>query len=263
MKIKLGNFIHNLNNDLIINQQLTSSRTKNNLVISQNPIIVNKMKKNNSINSKKKKSKSKNIFQSFNEDENYSKINAKKYNKSEIKKLLDTNDYTTLKKNQEMIKFELNKLNKKIKDNKNSLDKLIKNLSELNEAESEQKKLMKNYINKKENLEKMSKTLIFNLKNKNNVLDNEKDYKVNISLEELYTNNKESFINQVFQVYNEINNNENKKYYNFIKSTIDEAYQNLFSKININSTNDKEKLVKTLVFDYSIFIHFIFIFKPF
>ena len=243
MKIKLGNFIHNLNNDLIINRQLTSRRTKNNLVISQNPIIVNKMKKNNSINFKKKKSKSKNIFQSFNEDENYSKINAKKYNKSEIKKLLDTNDYTTLKKNQEMIKFELNKLNKKIKDNKNSLDKLIKNLSELNEAESEQKKLMKNYINKKENLEKMSKTLIFNLKNKNNVLDNEKDYKVNISLEELYTNNKESFINQVFQVYNEINNNENKKYYNFIKSTIDEAYQNLFSKININSTNDKEKLV--------------------
>ena len=72
---------------------------------------------------------------------------------------------------------------------------------------------------------------------------NEKDYKVNISLEELYTNNKELFINQVFQVYNEINNNENKKYYNFIKSTIDEAYQNLFSKININSTNDKEKLV--------------------
>ena len=66
---------------------------------------------------------------------------------------------------------------------------------------------------------------------------------INISLEELYTNNKESFINQVFQVYNEINNNENKKYYNFIKSTIDEAYQNLFSKININSTNDKEKLV--------------------
>ena len=147
MKIKLGNFIHNLNNDLIINQQLTSRRTKNNLVISQNPIIVNKMKKNNSINSKKKKSKSKNIFQSFNEDENYSKINAKKYNKSEIKKLLDTNDYTTLKKNQEMIKFELNKLNKKIKDNKNSLDKLIKNLSELNEAESEQKKLTKNYCN--------------------------------------------------------------------------------------------------------------------
>ena len=179
MKIKLGNFIHNLNNDLIINRQLTSRRTKNILVISQNPIIVNKMKKNNSINSKKKKSKSKNIFQSFNEDENYSMINAKKYNKSEIKKLIDTNDYITLKKNFEMIKFELNKLNKKIKDNKNSLDKLIKNLSELNEAESEQKKLMKNYINKKENLEKMSKTLIFNIKNKNNVLDNEKDYKVN------------------------------------------------------------------------------------
>ena len=179
MKIKLGNFIHNLNNDLIINRQLTSRRTKNNLVISQNPIIVNKMKKNNSINSKKKKSKSKNIFQSFNEDENYSMINAKKYNKSEIKKLIDTNDYITLKKNFEMIKFELNKLNKKIKDNKNSLDKLIKNLSELNEAESEQKNLMKNYIDKKENLEKMSKTLIFNLKNKNNVLDNEKDFKVN------------------------------------------------------------------------------------
>ena len=57
MKIKLGNFIHNLNNDLIINRQLTSRRTKNNLVISQNPIIVNKMKKNNSINSKKKEIK--------------------------------------------------------------------------------------------------------------------------------------------------------------------------------------------------------------
>ena len=175
MKLKLGNFIHKLKNDLIIKPQLTARSTKNNFLKSQNHIIVNKRKRNNSINIRKKKSKSKNIFNSIlltnNEQENSSTLNSKRHNKSKIKKILDTNDYNTLKKNLELIKFELNKLNTKITNNKKTLEKLIKKSSELNSAENEQKKLLQKYMNKKENLEEMSKTLLSNIKNKSYVLD--------------------------------------------------------------------------------------------
>ena len=253
MKLKLGNFKYNLNNDLIIKPQLTARQTKNNFLKSQNPIIVNVRKRNNSINTRKKKSKSKNIFNNIlssnNEQENYSALKDKRYNTSKIKKILDTNDYNTLKKNLEIIKFELNKLNQKITNNKNTLEKLIKKLSKLNDSEKEQKKILQNYLNKKESLEKMSKTLINNIKNKNNVLDNEKNFKVNISLEELYTNNKELFINQIFQIYSEINNNSNKKHYNFIKTIIEESYLDLFS--NMNSSIDKDKLTNNFFYSVS------------
>ena len=184
MKLKLGNINHNINNDLIIKSQLTSRQAKNNFFKLNNPIIVNKMERNNSLNTRKKKSKSKNIFNSFissnNEQENYSTLNDKRYNKSKIKKLLDTNDYNTLKKNLEIIKFEINKLNQKIMNNKKTLEKLIKKLSGLNSTENEQKKLLQNYLNKNESLEEMSKILINNIKNKNNVLDYEKNFKDNI-----------------------------------------------------------------------------------
>ena len=249
MKYKLGNITYNFNNTLIIKPQLTSRKgiNNNNFFKSKNPIIVNIRERNNSINTRKKKSKSKIIFNSIlssnNSQENYSTLSDKRYKNNKIEKILDSIDYNTLKKNLEMIKFEINKLNQKITNNKNNLDKLIKKLSELNSSENQHKKLLQNYMNKKESLEEMSQTLINNIKNKNNALDNEKIFKVNISFEELYTNNKELFINEILQIYSEINNNSNKKYYNFIKTTIEDSYLDLFSNINMNSSIDKDKLV--------------------
>ena len=120
MKHKLGNITYNFNNTLIIKPQLTSRKgiNNNNFFKSKNPIIVNIRERNNSINTRKKKSKSKIIFNSIlssnNSQDNYSTLSDKRYKNNKIEKILDSNDYNTLKKNLEIIKFEINKLNQKI-----------------------------------------------------------------------------------------------------------------------------------------------------
>jgi 5-hydroxyisourate hydrolase-like protein (transthyretin family) len=153
-----------------------------------------------------------------------------------------------LKKNLEVVIFELNALNKTIKEYKNNIDKLTTNLSELNNIKYEQKKLLENYISKKEIFEEKAKNLIKIIKNKNNVSDNKENYHVNITLKEIIYNNKNNFIYQLFQTLYAINIINNKKYYNIIKKIIDHAYLELKSEINTNQSLDENIIINTLFF---------------
>ena len=258
MKIKLGNVIsNNLHINSVIKPKIFLNQRKKNLLISPKLISVSIRTNVNNINVRRKeRKKSKNIFHNMlsNEDnKNYYTLNNENYNKNNLKKFLDTNDYNTLKKNLEVVKFELNILNKKINNNKISLEKLMKNLSDINAGEIEQKKMLQDYVSKNKNLEEMKKSLINKIKNKNKSSDTNENYNdnVNITLEELLINKKESFIEQVFQIFNEINNINNKKYYNIYKIIIEKSYLELISDLKNQSLNKNNNLVNNFFFRIS------------
>ena len=183
-----------------------------------------------------------NILFTKENDKNFS-LEKKSYNISKFRKLLDSNNYNLLKKNLEVVIFELNALNKTIKEYKNNIDKLTTNLSELNNIKYEQKKLLENYISKKEIFEEKAKNLIKIIKNKNNVSVNKENYHVNITLKEIIYNNKNNFIYQLFQTLYAINIINDKKYYNIIKKVIDHAYLELKSEINTNQSLDENIII--------------------
>ena len=233
--------------DSIIKPKSILCHHKRNLIISPRPIIVNKGKKFiNYMNTRKKISQSKTILHNIlftkENDKNFS-LEKKSYNISKFRKLLDSNNYNLLKKNLEVVIFELNALNKTIKENKNNIDKLTINLPELNNIKYEQKKLLENYISKKEIFEEKAKNLIKIIKNKNNVSDNKENYHVNITLKEIIYNNKNNFIYQLFQTLYAINIINDKKYYNIIKKVIDHAYLELKSEINTNQSLDENIII--------------------
>ena len=236
---------NNLHINSVIIPKISSNQRNKNLLISPKPISVSIRRNINNINTRKKETKkSKNIFHNILYDkENENTLKNENINKNKIKKFLDTNDYNILKKNLEVVKFELNILNKKIKNNKISLEQLMKNLSELNANEIEQKQLLQNYIFKNESLEEMKKNLINKIKNKKESSDYDENYNINVTLEELLINKKESFIEQVFQIFNEINNISNKKYYNIYKIIIEKSYMELISERKNQSLIKNNNLV--------------------
>ena len=246
--MKIKNLFNNTQSlDSIIKPKSILCHHKRNLIISPRPIIVNKGKKFiNYMNTRKKNSQSKiilhNILFTKENDKNFS-LEKKSYNISKFRKLLDSNNYNLLKKNLEVVIFELNALNKTIKEYKNNIDKLTTNLSELNNIKYEQKKLLENYISKKEIFEEKAKNLIKIIKNKNNVSDNKENYHVNITLKEIIYNNKNNFIYQLFQTLYAINIINDKKYYNIIKKVIDHAYLELKSEINTNQSLDENIII--------------------
>jgi len=52
-------------------------------------------------------------------------VDDESYNHINLENLLESNNYDIFKKNLEVIKYELNLINKRIEENKNDLDKLI------------------------------------------------------------------------------------------------------------------------------------------
>ena len=246
--MKIKNVFNNTQSlDSIIKPKSILCHHKRNLIISPRPIIVNKGKKFiNYMNTRKKNLQSKTILHNIlfkkENDKNFS-LEKKSYNINKFRKLLDSNNYNLLKKNLEVVIFELNALNKTIKEYKNNIDKLTTNLSELNNIKYEQKKLLENYISKKEIFEEKAKNLIKIIKNKNNVSDNKENYHVNITLKEIIYNNKNNFIYQLFQTLYAINIINDKKYYNIIKKVIDHAYLELKSEINTNQSLDENIII--------------------
>ena len=177
-----------------INKQENSSRQiKKNLFVSSNSKTMNKKYKNYIYISKKEpicKSIFKNLLSKKENNNDYS-LNVETNKKIKMNKFIDTNDINVLKKNLDIINIELNMLDKMNKDNSKNLDKLFKNLADLHSIKDEQKKLLVNYISKKETLDDMSLTIIKNIKNNDKSINNHENYNINISLEELYINNKE------------------------------------------------------------------------
>lgn len=200
-------FSNYFNLDSSIKPIITSCPTKKTLFTTLFPLKVNKNKKLNYSKGKRKKLFCKNIIHDLLSNKENSinfSVNDESYNHINLENLLESNNYDIFKKNLEVIKYELNLINKRIEENKNDLDKLNKNLSELNDIKNEKELSIENYISKKETLNEMYEYLINDIKNKNK--DNiDKNYNINITLEELYFNNKESYINKILKVFNEIN----------------------------------------------------------
>ena len=98
--------------------------------------------------------------------------------------LLKQNDYNNLKKKFEMLKIEIDMVNKMQKDNKINIDKLMKDLDELNSIKNKKQKILENNLSQKETLEEICNTLIANIKN-NNYINSKEDYFIEISLEEI------------------------------------------------------------------------------
>lgn len=187
--MKIKNFkSYNFSLEPINKHENSFRQTKKNLFVSSNSKTMNKKYKNYIYISKKEpicKSIFKNLLSKKENNNDYS-LNVETNKKIKMNKLFDTNDINVLKKNLDIINIELNMLDKMNKDNSKNLDKLFKNLADLHSIKDEQKKLLVNYISKKETLDDMSLTIIKNIKNNDKSINNHENYNINISLEELY-----------------------------------------------------------------------------
>ena len=138
------------------------------------------------------------------------------------------------------------------KDNKNNIDNLMKKMEELNATKNNKQKLLENNLSKKETLDEMCKTILNNIKNNkisNNINEN---YNIEITLEEIKINNKDTFINRVFNAFNYINNYHDTRYFNYISITINQAYMDLYSCIKDNKAYNINNLIKNFFYIISI-----------
>ena len=169
--MKNSNLISNyFNLDSSIKPIITSRPTKKTLFTILFPLKVNKNKKLNYSKGKRKKLFCKNIIHDLLANKENSinfSVNDESYNQINLGNLFESNNYDIYKKNLEVIEYELNMVNKRIEENKNDLDKLNKNLSELNDIKNEKKLSIENYVSKKETLNEMYQYLINDIKNKN------------------------------------------------------------------------------------------------
>ena len=254
MNEKQDGFSHNLNLYSIIKPKYRENRSKNSAKVSSIPICINKKKLQNSMHIQKKVIANKLFF-------NFS-LNKSSINKSSLSKeksvddyssdLLKTNDLNALKKNMEMLKIEIDMTNKMLKDNRNNIDNLMKKLEELNATKNNKQKLLENNLSKKETLDEMCKTILNNIKN-NNISNNiNENYNIEITLEEIKINDKNTFINRVFNAFNYINNYHDIRYFNYISITINQAYMDLYSCIKDNKAYNINNLIKNFFYTMSI-----------
>ena len=246
---------YNFNLDSIINPKLNEQKKlKKNLIISPIPISINKNKLKKTINNQKKESLSNKLFFNLQINKpNKGYINdyslrekSKEENSTES---LKGNDYNNLKKNLEVIKIEIQMRNKMIKDNKINIEKLMKNLEELNIMKINKEKILEDNLSKKETLEEMCKNVIKNIKN-SNYLNNE-NYYVEISSEEIKANNLDSFINKVYKVFNHINTSIDVNHYNFIYSLIKNSYTNFYSNLANNKSPNTDIIINNFFHNIS------------
>ena len=121
-------FSNYFNLDSSIKPIITSRPTKKTLFTTLFPLKVNKNKKLNYSKGKRKKLFCKNIIHDLLSNKENSinfSVDDESYNHINLENLLESNNYDIFKKNLEVIKYELNLINKRIEENKNDLDKLI------------------------------------------------------------------------------------------------------------------------------------------
>ena len=108
------------------------------MIISPIPISISKNKFKQSINFQKKESLANKLFFNFalikpnKDNENNFSTSKEKSKEENSNEYLKANDFNSLKKNLEVIKIEIEMRNKMLKDNKINIDKLTKDLEELN-----------------------------------------------------------------------------------------------------------------------------------
>ncbi len=246
-------FPYNTNLDSFINPKNNINKTKNKMTSSPIPSGVDKRRFKKSINIPKKESSSNKLF--YNLSLNKTNINdtsiSKEKNKNEnYNDLLKQNDMITLKKNIQIIKIEIEMVNKMIKDYYKNIELLMENLNDLNIEKNNQQKIFENNLSKKESLEEICNTIINNIKNSNLTNIND-DYYIEITLDDIKNNNKNLFINRVFKVFNFINNLNDSNYLNYIGIIIEEAYSNLYSHLNSNSNYDINNLINQFFHEIS------------
>ena len=254
MDEKQGGFSHNLNLYSIIKPKYKENKSKNYVKVSSIPICINKKKLQNSMHIQKKAKPNKLFFNfSLNKSStNKSSLSREKSVDENSNDLLKTNDLNALKKKMEVLKIEIDMINKMFKDNKNNIDNLMKKLEELNTTKNNKQKLLENNLSKKETLDEMCKTILNNIKNNNTSNIINENYNIEITLEEIKINNKDTFINRVFNAFNYINNYHDTRYFNYISITINQAYMDLFSYIKDNKAYNINNLIKHFFYIISI-----------
>ena len=246
-------FPYNTNLDSFIKPKNNINKPKSKMTTSPIPSGVDKRRFKKSINIVKQESNSNKLF--YNLSLNKTNINntsiSKEKNKDEnYNDLLKQNDVTTLKKNIQIIKIEIEMVNKMIKDNYKNIELLMENLNDLNIEKNNQQKIFENNLSKKESLEEICNTIINNIKN-NNLTNINDDYYIEITLDDIKNNNKNIFINRVFKVFNFINNLNDSNYLNYIGIIIEEAYSNLYSHLNNNNNYDINSLINQFFHEIS------------
>ena len=146
MDEKQGGFSHNLNLYSIIKPKYKENKSKNYVKVSSIPICINKKKLQNSMHIQKKAKPNKLFFNfSLNKSStNKSSLSREKSVDENSNDLLKTNDLNALKKKMEVLKIEIDMINKMFKDNKNNIDNLMKKLEELNTTKNNKQKLLEN-----------------------------------------------------------------------------------------------------------------------
>ena len=133
--------------------------------------------------------------------------------------------------------------NKMIKDNNKNLELLKDDLKDLNKEIKNQQKIFENNLSKKETLEDICNTIINNIKNSNLTNSINNDYYIEITLEDIKNNNKNLYINKVFEAFNFINNYNNTNYLNYIRMIIEEAYSDFYTYLNNNKVYNNNNLI--------------------
>ena len=248
---------YNFNLDSIINPKIVpKKKIKNTMIISPIPISISKNKFKQSINFQKKESLANKLFFNFalikpnKDNENNFSTSKEKSKEENSNEYLKANDFNSLKKNLEVIKIEIEMRNKMLKDNKINIDKLTKDLEELNIIKNNKENLLEDNLSKKETLEEMCNNVINNIKS-NNYLNNE-NYYIEITLEEIKKNNIDSFINKVYKVFKYINNFIDNKYYNFIYTSIKHSYSDFFSNLTNNKSPNESIIINNFFHNISL-----------
>ena len=228
--------------------------SNNKIMISPIPTNNIKNKKKKSINILGKESLSHKIFYDYSKNKtstNNSSVSKEKSNKNyNNNEVLKQKDCSSLKKNIQMIKIEIDMINKMIKDNNKNLELLMEELKDLNKKKKIQQKIFENNLSQKETLEDICNTIINNIKN-NNLTNINDDYYIEITIDDIKNNNKILYINKVFEVFNFINNYNDTKYLNYIRKIIDEAFSDFYSYINSNIIYNINNSINNLFIELS------------
>ena len=240
-------FPHNINLNSIIKQKNKINESKNRMLISPIPSHSSKKKFKKSTNVIRQQSNSNKFFYDiplYKTSMNNSSVSKEKNNTSEnCNELLKQNDFSSHKKKIQIIKIEIDMTNKMIKDNNKNLELLKDDLKDLNKEKKNQQKIFENNLSKKETLEDICNTIINNIKNSNLTNSINDDYYIEITLEDIKNNNKNLYINKVFEAFNFINNYNNTKYLNYIRMIIEEAYSDFYSYLNNNKVYDINNII--------------------
>ena len=236
---------NNYSNFLSITNQRNDEKKekKNNLIINFIPNNICKSKNNKNNNFLQSKTNingflSSNIYLKTAENLSISKKKSKEKNYG----LITLNKFKKYKNDYKKIINELDNITKIIRDKNKNLNELNNILNNLNIKKNNKKNEIENNMSIKESLEDKIEGIINEINNNgNDSLNINNNSYIQISLEELMLNKRESYIKRIYETFGKLKINEYKniKFNKFINQLISKLYIKLYIYLNNKDNKDK------------------------